>query len=73
MKKEITLGQLIAVGASLLIAIITGWVTINNKVSTHDAEIKHLQDRYDKSERTFERIESKVEQILINLEKKKDK
>jgi len=73
MKKEITVGQLLSVGVTILIAIVTGWVTLNNKVSTHDAEIKHLQNRYDKSEKTFERIEAKVEQILISLQNKKDK
>lgn len=73
MKKEITIGQLLSVGATLLIAIVTGWVTLNNRVSTHDAEIRHLQSRYDKAEKTFERIEDKVEQILIKMENKKDR
>ena len=68
-----TVGQLVAVGTTLLIAIITGWVTINNKVSTHDAEIKHLQNRYEKSEQTFERIEGKIEQILITIQNKQDR
>ncbi len=73
MKKEITVGQLLSVAVTLLITIVTGWVTLNRQVSTHEAEIQALQQRADKSERILERIEGKVELILINLEKKKNR
>ena len=80
MKKEITVGQLLSVGATLLIAIITGWVTLNNKVSGHDAEIKSLQENQTKWEKVVERVEAKIDkgnetttQILIKLENKKDR
>lgn len=73
MKKEITMGQLLSVGATLLIAIVTGWVTLNNKVSSHDAEIKSLQKSDAKKEQVLDRIEGKLEQILIKLENKRDR
>lgn len=73
MKKEITLGQLLGVATTLLIAIVTGWVTLNNKVSSHDAEIKALQSTQARTDRVLDRIEGKVEQILIVLERKKDR
>ncbi len=73
MKKEITLGQLLGVGVTLLIAIITAWVTLNNKVSEHDVEIKSLQSSQSRTDQKLDRIEGKVEQVLINMERKKDR
>lgn len=73
MKKEITIGQLLSVGATLLIAIVTGWVTLNNKVSAHEVEIQSLQKKQDKTEVVLERIEGKITQILINLENKQNR
>lgn len=73
MKREITLGQLLSVSVTLLIALITGWVTINNKVSMHDAEIKGLQLRAANAERILERIEGKIDILTIKVENKKDR
>lgn len=80
MKKEITLGQLLSVGVTLLITIITGWVTINNKVSSHEEQIKSLENRQTKVELVNDRIELKIDKInenigtiLVKLEGKKDR
>jgi hypothetical protein len=80
MKKEITIGQLLSVGATLLIAIITGWVTLNNKVSSQAVEIKVLQENQNKWDRVVERIEAKIDlnnektnQVLIELQNKKNR
>lgn len=80
MKKEITFGQLLAVGSTLLIAVITGWVTLNNKVSAHDIEIKSLKEKQERTESTLDRIEAKIDEInkaqtfiLVKLENKKDR
>lgn len=80
MKKEITLGQLLSVGVTLLIAIVTGWVTLNNKVATHDIEIKSLTEKQYKTEVTLDRIEGKIDKInegqadiRVKLEKKIDR
>jgi hypothetical protein len=80
MKKEITIGQLLSVGATLLIAMFSGWVTLNNKVSSQGVEIKVLQDNQSKWDRVVERIEAKIDrnneittQILIQLQNKKNR
>lgn len=80
MKKEITLGQLLSVATTLLIAIVTGWVTLNNKVSAHDIEIRTLQQNQIKWDIVVDRIEAKIDetnklstQILIQLQNKKDR
>lgn len=80
MKKEINLGQLLAVAVTLLIAIVTGWVTINNKVAAHEIEIQNIKDRQQKTETVLDRIESKIDEInkgqtdiLVKLENKQNK
>jgi hypothetical protein len=73
MKKEITLGQLMSVGVTLLIAIVTAWITLSNKVSQQDVEIRELRERQNKTDQSLVRIESKLELILIKLENKKDR
>lgn len=73
MKREITLGQLLAVATTLLIALVTAWVTINKEVTKSSSRIDSLESRQDKTERILERIEGKVELILIKLENKKDR
>lgn len=45
MKREITLGQLLSVGVTILIALITGWVTLNNKVTGNTSDIKNNEIR----------------------------
>lgn len=80
MKKEITLGQLLSVGVTLLIAIVTGWVTLNNKVSSHDAQIKSLESRQTKIESSIDRFDDKLDKVIdavtdikIKMERKKDR
>lgn len=73
MKREITLGQLLSVATTLLIALATGWITINKEVTKSSTRIDSLEVRQDKTERILERIEAKVELILIKLENKKDR
>lgn len=73
MKKEITLGQLLSVAMTLLIAILTGWITLSNKVSTHDMKIETLQSQQNRTVIVLDRIETKTELILIKMENKKDR
>lgn len=81
MKKEITIGQLLSVAATLIIALATGWVTMSNKVTRADARIDALEasQRADKLEftKSIDELKWKVEdgnqriiQILIKLENK---
>lgn len=75
MKKEITLGQLLSVAVTLLIALITGWITISNKVTEQgvrqDIEIRNLKEQQasDKkdNERFKERVELKLDKINENV------
>lgn len=43
MKKEITLGQVIAVASTFILAIVTGWITMSNKVTDAERRISTLE------------------------------
>lgn len=80
MKKEITLGQLLTGLLSLLITVVTAWITLNNKVSSHSEKIKTLEERLLYGEKMIERVETKIDRlneqntrILIALENKKNR
>lgn len=80
MKREITLGQLISVGVTLLIAMASGWITLNNKVSAHAADIYYLQQKINTYDKQMERLENKIdkmiekqEEILVQLAGKQNK
>ena len=66
MKKEITLGQILAVAVTLLIAIVGGWVTLNNKVSGHEKQIQAMEARQLRIESMVDRIENKIDRIYEN-------
>lgn len=73
MKREITLGQVIATAVTLLLAIITGWVTITNKVTRLEARQDELEKRYDRIETKIDLIVDKTQNILIELERKQNR
>lgn len=88
MKKEITLGQLLSVAVTLLIAVITGWVTISNKVTEQGtkfniqieqikSEQAAIQARFDRFTERFEikldKINENVNSVLIKMETKLDR
>jgi uncharacterized ion transporter superfamily protein YfcC len=77
MKKEITLGQLLSVAVTLLIAIVGGWIAINNKVTSHDSDIYYIKQRLNSYDKLMDRVESKIDgldagqtKILIELQDK---
>lgn len=81
MKKEVTLGQVLQIAITLLIAIVTAWVTINNKVTDQERRTTQLEINQEKiqnqSQQTLTRLESKVDkqgedliQVRILLESK---
>ena len=70
MKKEITLGQLISAGVTLLIAIVTAWVTINNKVSAHAEAIDAIKKRQDRTDIQLDKIDATTTTILFELQNK---
>lgn len=84
MKKEITVGQLIGSAITLLVAIMTAWITISNKVTR--VETQQEQDRVEQyniqlnNDKKFDKIDAKMDaisndtrQILINLQNKADR
>lgn len=84
MKKEITVGQVIAVLSTFVIALATGWVTMTNKVAAieqrvRDVETEQRQLRLDFT-KAFDELRWKLEdqnnkltQVLIKLENKQNR
>lgn len=76
MKKEITYGQIIGTGVGLVLTMVAAWITLNNKVSVNEAELKALQLRVDRIERLEAKIDDirkVVNDIAIKVENKKDR
>lgn len=84
MKKEITLGQLLGASVTILIALVTGWITITNKVTRQETKMHQLEANYYslqlKMDAKFDRIEGKIDNvnqdtrtILIQLQNKADR
>lgn len=84
MKKEITLGQLLSVSVTIVIALITGWITLSNKVATQERDLKNLEIRFVDMqisiERKFDRLENKIDhtngilnEVKVLLERKQDR
>lgn len=84
MKKEITLGQLVSVAVTVIIALATGWITQNSKVSkleekvlilqAQQAEQSHANEKkFDKIDKVLGDIQADTRQILVNLERKQDR
>lgn len=63
MKKEFTLGQLLSVAVTLLIAIVTGWVTLNGKVSADSERIKAVEARQTRVESAVDKMSDKIDRI----------
>lgn len=84
MKKEITLGQLVSVAVTVIIALATGWITQNSKVSKLEEKVLILQaqqaeqsqaneKKFDKIDKVLGDIQADTRQILVNLERKQDR
>lgn len=84
MKNEFTLGQLLAVGVTIILAIVTGWITMSNKVATVEAENRELRNNLYSLQisvdKKFEKIDSKLDDnnstlfdIKVLLERKADR
>jgi uncharacterized membrane protein (DUF106 family) len=84
MKREITFGQLISVAVTVILALATGWITQNNKVSTLQEQVRQLQnDQYNmqiSTDKKFDKIDNKLDDnsstlsdIKVLLERKADR
>lgn len=66
MKREISLGQVLAIAITLLTSLVTGWVTINNKITDQNRRITNLEINQEKQQ-------NQIEQIMLRFESKLDK
>lgn len=71
MKKEITLGQAITLCVTILITCITGWITMNNKMSRLEAkDLQHDATEFEMKlnvEKKFNKIDDKTDEIQTTL------
>lgn len=84
MKKQITLGEALGFAITILIVVITSWVTQSKEVARHDERLKILEQNKEEikidikemkkeQQENFIVISSKLETILLKLENKQDK
>lgn len=84
MKKEITFGQVLSIGVTVVLALFTAWVSVNKRLSTLEA--KQADDRnqiytmqiaidkkYDNLSQKIDNLTNATTQILVNLERKQDR
>lgn len=70
MKREVTLGQVLAIAVTLLISLLTAWVTLTNKVTRLEARQDALEQRYQRIESKIDIIVDRTQDIQIQLERK---
>lgn len=73
MKKEITLGQALAIACGLIVSIITGWITITNRVTALENKTNYLEHHNQKLEEKLDAIQKNTVEILIKMERKQDR
>lgn len=73
MKKEITIGQALAIAVTIITTLITGWITTTNKIKAIEVKVEYLEQSKEKLESKIDAIQSDTRQILINLERKEDR
>lgn len=77
MKKEITLGQLLAVGTTVLITILSAWLSLSKQVALdaqknvdQDKEIYNMRISNDNK---FNKIDDKLDNIIEKLADKQNR
>lgn len=84
MKQPTPLWQAVSIAVTLLIAIITGWVTLNNKVSRIEAkqEVERVNAEFIRTsmEKKIDKLDDKIDnqgkdirQILVEIQNKQDR
>lgn len=73
MKKEITIGQLLSTGAMLLVTIITGWITMNNKITRLEAKSEMNEKRWERVDAKLDESQSVLNAIKVELQNKKNR
>lgn len=84
MKQPTPLWQAVSIAVTLLIAIVTGWVTLNNKVSRIEARQEQerintdfvrmtMDKKIDKLDDKIDQQGKDIRQILIEIQNKQDR
>ena len=73
MKKEITLGNLLAILVPTFIIILTWGGNLQTQLKEHSIRIQTLERNNGKVEAKLERIENLQTQILVELQNKKNR
>lgn len=84
MKREVTLGQVLSIAVTIIIAGLTGWITLTNKVERGEERDKNLEIRMtgyeirqDKEtgeiKKTLQEINGTVNDIRLDLKDKADR
>jgi hypothetical protein len=67
MKKEISLGQVLAISIALLTSLITGWVTITNKMTDQNRRIQNIEMQQEKQQNQIEQITARLEDKVDHI------
>jgi len=84
MKREVTLGQVLSIAVTIIIACLTGWITLSNKVERAEERDKNLEIRMSSYEirqdketgeikKTLQEINGTVNDIRLDLKDKVDR
>lgn len=84
MKKEITVGQALTIAVSILVTVISAWVTLTNKVTRieernviQDSEIYSLRlsndKKFDKIDTKMDAMQEDIKNILYKLGEKENR
>lgn len=84
MKREVTLGQVLSIAVTIIIACLTGWISLSNRVAAADERDKNLEIRMtgyeirqDKEngeiKKTLQEINGTVNDIRLDLKDKADR
>lgn len=73
MKKEITLGQAIAIIVTIMGTVLTSWITTSNRITKAEADIENLKQSNAEYRSDAKEIKATVNSILIKMENKADR
>jgi hypothetical protein len=73
MKKEITLGNLLAIVIPLVMVLLTWGISVETRIQEHSIRISNNEKTNVKNEQRLMKIEENTVKILVELQNKKDK
>jgi len=73
MKKEITLGQAIAIIVAIMGTVLTSWITTSNRITKAETEIDNIKASNAEYKSDIREIKNTMNTILIRMESKMDR